>query len=235
MYTAVIIEPRKHKALSFVLKNFLMNLSNEWNMIVFHGNKNIEYINDIINKELIEYKNRIQLTNLNVDNISIHEYNNLLKSVSFYDNIPTETFLVFQTDTMIFPKNKNLIHHFLQYDYVGAPWDQSLHWINNYWKVGNGGFSLRKKSKMIEIINFKNRPEYEIKEIDEAEDMFFSGNHDVYVNKPSFQEAKLFSVETEFSEITLGCHCPWKYVKDKIIQYYPEVLELMELQSTNDS
>jgi hypothetical protein len=28
-YTALIIEPRKHKALEFVLKNFLENLSNE--------------------------------------------------------------------------------------------------------------------------------------------------------------------------------------------------------------
>jgi hypothetical protein len=39
-YTALIIEPRKHKALEFVLKNFLENLSNEWSIIIFHGNLN---------------------------------------------------------------------------------------------------------------------------------------------------------------------------------------------------
>ena len=39
-YTAIIIEPREHKALEFVLSNFLQNLSTKWNFIIFHGNKN---------------------------------------------------------------------------------------------------------------------------------------------------------------------------------------------------
>ena len=43
-YTAIIIEPRKHKALSFVLNNVLNNLNDSWNIIVFHGNLNKEYI-----------------------------------------------------------------------------------------------------------------------------------------------------------------------------------------------
>ena len=47
-YTAVIVEPRKHAALSFVLENFLKNLSNEWNIIIFHGNLNIDFVNNII-------------------------------------------------------------------------------------------------------------------------------------------------------------------------------------------
>ena len=37
MYTAIIIEPRKHKAIKFVLKNAYDNLSNEWNIIIFVG------------------------------------------------------------------------------------------------------------------------------------------------------------------------------------------------------
>jgi hypothetical protein len=57
MYSAVIIEPRQHKALSFVLRNFLENLSNEWNIIVFHGNLNIDYVNNIIVNDKLEYLN----------------------------------------------------------------------------------------------------------------------------------------------------------------------------------
>ena len=41
IYTAIILEPREHKALEYVLNNFLDNLSDEWNFIVFHGSKNI--------------------------------------------------------------------------------------------------------------------------------------------------------------------------------------------------
>lgn len=68
-----------------------------------------------------------------------------MTNINLYENIPTETFLIFQTDTLINPKYKDLIYEFIDYDYVGAPW------ISNG-DVGNGGLSLRKKSKMIEII-----------------------------------------------------------------------------------
>ena len=59
MYTAIIIEPRKHKALAFVLKKFLETLSNEWKIIIFHGNNNLKYIRRIINIRLRKYRNRI--------------------------------------------------------------------------------------------------------------------------------------------------------------------------------
>jgi hypothetical protein len=52
-YTAVIIEPREHKALSFVLKNFLENLSDEWNIIIMHGNNNAKFINNILLRIII--------------------------------------------------------------------------------------------------------------------------------------------------------------------------------------
>ena len=94
-YTAIIIEPRNHKALQLVLTNFLENLSDEWNIIIMHGNNNITYIDNIINNNLTQYKNRIKMINLNIDNLSIKEYNNLLLSESLYEKIPTEIFLIF--------------------------------------------------------------------------------------------------------------------------------------------
>ena len=41
-YTAIIIEPREHKALNYVLTNFYNNLSDEWQIIVFHGNNKVQ-------------------------------------------------------------------------------------------------------------------------------------------------------------------------------------------------
>jgi hypothetical protein len=64
------------------------------------------------------------MLNLNVDNLTIPDYNNLfINNYDFYDYIPTEIFLVFQTDTMINTQYKHLINDFLEYDYVGAPWN----------------------------------------------------------------------------------------------------------------
>jgi len=149
MYTAIIVEPRKHNALSFVLHNFLQNLSNDWKIIVFCGNTNIQFLTDIITTELNQYIDRLTIYNLGVDNLTIEQYNILLTNKSFYDYIPKNIFLVFQTDTMIFEQNKDLIYDFMNYDYVGAPW-----WHNPVEKehVGNGGLSLRRKKKCLKSL-----------------------------------------------------------------------------------
>jgi len=224
MYTAIIVEPRKHKALEYVLNNFLENLSNEWNIIIFHGNLNIDYINDIINHNLIKYKNRISLINLNVDNLTINQYNELfITNFDFYNKIPTETFLVFQTDTLINKKYKHFINYFLKYDYVGAPWK----WDNN---VGNGGLSLRKKSKMLEIIKNDNNRYNNDKFINE--DLYFSMSKIVKLYKPSYKLAKRFSMESIFLLKTFGCHKAYIHINNNILfKRYPDIKILQELNS----
>jgi len=216
MYTAIIVEPRKHRALSYVLNNILTNLSNDWNVVVCHGTQNAEFVNNIISSDLSTYRNRITLRNLGVENLDLNEYNKLLATKSFYDYIPTEMFLVFQTDSIIIPKYAFLINAFLKYDYVGAPWQNDN-------KIGNGGFSLRRKSKMLEIIE-KVPYNYGTQE-----DTYFS-YAPIPMYKPTFDEAKLFSVETVFSEVTFGCHKPWNHEGRFIVSLYPEVKVLLSLQ-----
>jgi len=204
-YTAVIIEPREHKALSFVVKNFLENLSNEWNVIIMHGNNNSEFINNILNTELSEYKERIHLENLNVDNLTIQDYNRLLFTEDFYKKIPTEIFLIFQTDSMICPIEKDKINDFLKFDYVGGPWSNG--------SVGNGGLSLRKKSKMLSKI--RNCVTNGEDSGDLNEDGFFSDDKCEPLSKPDFETAKLFSNETVYSEYSFGVHKPWPYLSEE--------------------
>jgi hypothetical protein len=65
-YSAIIVEPREHPSLSFVLNNFLKNLSDDWLIIVMHGSKNGKYIDNIISRDLQKYKNRIaKINNIN--------------------------------------------------------------------------------------------------------------------------------------------------------------------------
>ena len=224
-YTAIIIEPRCHKALSFVLNNFLENLSEEWGFIIFHGNKNKDFIHNILDGELNNYKNRIQkLINLNVNNLFRNDYSELLKKKEFYDNIDTEIFLIFQVDTLIIKENKDLINNFLEYDYVGAPWKNG--------SVGNGGLSLRKKSKMLKIIdkvdkNFKYN-----------EDEYFSLQEEVSLYRACFKEAQSFSVETVFHEIPFGIHNCYNHLSEEEWLYlankYPDLDTLKKLNSPID-
>ena len=228
IYTAIIVEPRKHKALEFVLLNACTNLDNNWSIIIFHGNLNKSYIQKIINTKLIEYKNRINLISLGVDNLTIAEYNVLFKTKELYDYIPTETFLVFQTDSMIIPRNNNKINDYLQYDYVGAVWPN----MNN--NIGNGGFSLRKKSKMLEIIN---KCPYTEKDSPENEDIYFSigSCKKVDLNKPSVSKAMKFSSEGILDSESFGIHKCWgdNSIKE-VLSNFPEVEELYNLQGVEN-
>jgi len=222
LYTAIIIEPRQHKALPFVLENFLNNLSKDWSFIIFHGTKNLKFIIDIINDKLTKHMHRIKLINLNVDNLTINDYNNLLKyDKSFYDCIPTEIFLIFQTDSIIFEKYNHFIDNYLHYDYVGAPF-----FFNNNYNVGNGGLSLRKKSKMIEIMKKQGKNNY-------PEDVYFSCCESVAIHKPSVNDAKFFSIEEIFNEMSFGCHQPWKNSSNRFF-LYDTYDEIKQLYSYND-
>jgi hypothetical protein len=217
-YTAVIIEPRKHMALRFVIQNFLENLSPEWGMVVCHGTQNVEYVKAILHE--LNSPRIVNVVNLHVSNLTNANYSKLLVTPAFYNLIPTETFLIFQTDSIILAPNKELINTVLEYDYVGAPWRNGF--------VGNGGLSLRKKSKMLEIIQRKP---------------YMNNNEDEYFSKipsyityhiPSFEIAKRFSVEMVFYEAPFGIHNCWKYLSsaemDTLTTRYPEIKTLMELQ-----
>lgn len=236
-YTAIIIEPRKHNALPFVLKNFTENLGDEWNFIIYYGNKNKDYINNIIKEFPLSTQKRITIIPLNIDNLSVAQYSTLFYCPAFYNNIPTDTFLIFQTDSIILKENKHKIYDFIDYDYVGAPWSSKIGHLSKM-GVGNGGLSLRKKKKMQELLSYKQN----VIQNDKygkyiAEDQFFNGYYtpQVQVWKPSVTQAMNFSVETMFNETPFGVHKCWNWLAPDELIYminkYPDIKKLAGLQN----
>lgn len=227
-YTAMILEPRKHPAMAFVLQNFLENLDSRWDFLIYHGTENEIWMKNLIEMDpiLCHSKDRITFRNLGVKNLEPHEYSARMVSPDFIRAIPTEVFLVFQTDTMICKPYRDYIYDFIDYDYTGAPWAYSLG--NDYdrgeHRVGNGGLSLRRRSKMLEVaMKVPYSPPY-------AEDMYFSGTLQmVKVKKPSFEEAKRFSIETVYSEKCFGVHKSWRWVKGVTEGQCPGYAELVRL------
>jgi hypothetical protein len=222
--TALIVEPRKHRALAFVVQNVLENLPANWNVRIYHGTRNREFVEKLLETELRQTASRISLENLGVENLETQtDYSRILSSREFTEKIPTETFIVFQTDSMINPNHKDLLEKFLQYDYVGAPWP----W--DHLKVGNGGFSLRKRSKMLHIINTTERY------TGAYEDQYFSvGSKLARPYKPSHTEAMEFSIEQVYSPKSFAIHNAWKYLRDHVEQMCkdcPGLETLMSLQS----
>ena len=245
LYTAVIIEPRKHKAMEFVLTNFMTNLNSDWDFVIFHGTENQEFIEDIINTKLSKHIPRITMVNMGVKNLTREQYSLMFYDEQMYKYIRTEVFLIFQTDSMIFAENKDKINDFLQYDYVGAPWPSTMG-IHGKAQVGNGGLSLRRKSKMLELLSHKetfeknllgSNIEYYYFGKYPVEDIYFCGylTPNVKVNKPHFDKAKEFSIESVYYDKPFGVHKIWdgltRHQMKLLIYYYPDLATLIKLNS----
>lgn len=238
MYTAIIIEPRKHAALEFVLKNALECLPDSWRIVFFHGTLNADFAAEVVGSFSDQDKQRIQLVRLEVENLNQKTYSELLATrSSIYDYIHTEYFMVFQTDSMFFKEHKELLSKFLynNYDYVGAPW-QICNYVPTRQRefIGNGGLSLRRTEKMLEIIRKHDWNLMVATEFEWMEDLFFTNSYsDLTTLKPPYELAKLFSVDEVFSAVSFGCHRPWCHAHySELVKLHPELETLKSLQHT---
>ncbi len=180
---------------------------------------------------------------------SIADYNRLMLSEVFYRRFEKYKYiLIHQTDAYVFTDQLKKRCD-LDYDYIGAPWTPVhskydkrfgrfilgtklfFHKIRNkfsnknlLYRVGNGGFSLRKVSKFIAIVtsNQKKIDYYLINKGTEFnEDVFFSYEMNKWKTKittPPYKEAIGFAFEQNPSlafkhnnnKLPFGCHAWYK-------------------------
>lgn len=140
---------------------------------------------------------------------SLRSYNEMCCTTEFYDMFSDyEYILICQTDVFIF---KDELDYFMElgYDWYGAPWPHLKD------KVGNGGLSLRKVSKMREIVE-KNK--FNHKSIGGSEDTWFCINHENELNICPLDVACNFSLENikdEYlgyvNDLPMGLHSKYTY------------------------
>lgn len=177
---------------------------------------------------------------------NIRGYNKLMLSEDFYSQFTDYSYiLIYQLDAFVF---KDELQTWVNkgYDYIGAPWIHSSQYTNHkggtikcklkrfwyritknkkrlhryYWGyVGNGGFSLRKVSKMLQITElYKDKIAEQLNDDKPfyGEDMWlqFELKYKHRLKKTTFKEAIRFSIETaparayQWNNNTLpfGCH-----------------------------
>lgn len=253
---AFITEPRKHKALKFVLENFLSILPEEWKVQINHGTGNIDYINSIIDSSKIisnaKQKNRLSLYNLKVENLTHKDESNLLRTKDFWDNINGDLLLKFECDTMLCPNSKHKISDFEKFKYIGGYWGVQLYYplddpyptlkpggaYHDTYKGPqvlpmNGALSLRNKKTMIDLVN-NHFDDYLASGKPYSEDYFFSE----YIQKPTTREVISFSIDNGYisplnNEAPFGIHKPWSnkggaYENIKKICKNVEILESLQ-------
>ena len=208
----VIVEPRKCDNLLIVVKNVIEKIPNA-KINIFHGNVNFLFI---INNFSSYINTKIFLYNINKDNLTVEQYNDMITSKSFWNSIEGENILIFQTDSIICNYEEEFIKECCNYGFVGAPvkkWD--IPWQN-------GGLSLRKKSLMIKAIDDKK-----LGESFWPEDRYFTFVKKDITNPAPFNIANKFSVEKFYYPNPFGIHKCWKYLnKDdykKLTQLYKQI------------
>lgn len=144
---------------------------------------------------------------------SIHEYNKRLTSLEFWEQFEEENVLIIQHDSAIL---RNGIEDYYQYDFIGAP----IAWID--FPAMNGGFSLRRKSAMINVI--KN---YHYNGLDNEDMYFCNGLKQLNGKLPTLEVAKSFSCETIFNLGSLGYHAIDKYLTTEQINQIKTQYEVL--------
>lgn len=126
---------------------------------------------------------------------------------------PAEHLLVFQPDSIFCANAPKTLNDFLEWDWIGAPWSKSATY------GGNGGLSLRKVSKILQVLQ-KERREIGSQEL---EDLWLSNR---LTTLPDAKMAvanvsKTFSVESVWDESPLGYHIGWLGVHHEQVRTRP--------------
>ncbi len=147
--------------------------------------------------------------------------NDVLASGAFWESIPEEHVLIYQRDTVLFYPVPDAV---LYWDMIGAPCGNV--WVDGRWTL-NGGFSLRRRSAMLDAIDCVER------EPDEPEDRYFTrGLRVMGARVPGMETAARFCVESEPLYLCppVGVHGTDKpYLSDRTAERL--VAEAMRLQT----
>lgn len=191
---AVIVETRKIENFGLIVKNHLHFLPKGWGLTVCHSYENESFVEGEL-KDIIGVNWMV----VGSDKLDANRYNQLLTSNHFWNLIPHETVLIFQSDSLLLRKGLEL---FENYDYIGAPWaNRAMPRLG-----GNGGLSIRNKSKMLETIQ-----RFHYNQVAHGnEDVYFSLN--MNGSKPDKPISMKFSVETMYYPTPIGCHAMDKWL-----------------------
>lgn len=199
----VIVEPRPHRWLVPVLRNVSAMLPHAA-LTVMGSRLNV----DIVARAVGPGTN-VRFVDIGADNLTLREYSALLCSPELYEALCGRHLLFFQTDTGV---RTNRILRFLEFDYVGAPWDHVVAKDPKI-RVGNGGLSLRRRDKMLDIVRHR-APDHAAFEMmpccGEPEDTIFTRclYNDGSAVLPDEGTARAFSVEALWHDDPMGFHQP---------------------------
>lgn len=188
----ILVERRIHPNLAFVLQNAAY-FARTWGIVLVCSDLNYEYCKTICGDKTIVIQQAFQ-GNPDAEH-GKKEYNDLLKSKSFYESLPGTYHLFLEVDSYI---RKPIPEEWKQYDLIAAPyeWDETS---------CGGGFSFRNKESMITICE-------RFPDTMWAQDIFLCEGAKKYQYRiPDFETAVTYISESCIYEDPIGVHQWWTF------------------------
>lgn len=149
---------------------------------------------------------------------SVESYNRMMLCKDFYSRfLQYEYILVYQLDAFVFSDSLERFCGY-GYDYIGAPWLPGMYYPHNLercmWYVGNGGFSLRKISSFLRILDTCPTDSITV-----HEDIFWASRESEQFRVAPVEIALQFAFERyvrqcyslNHNQLPFGCHAWEKY------------------------
>jgi len=211
--TALIVEPRALDCVPSIIQQYQTVLGSEWSIVFYCGSGLKPYWSDLLSDQ------RVDIRELDVNDLTSNQYNDLLKTRELWESLTGEFVLVFQTDSWIHWDDVYNIDFFmgLNKSFIGG--NMSYQWnelvrecICPPCRNFNGGLSLRKRVDALRIIeSFPPQPTVIASNALEtdAEDVYFTiGAHKLGLPLGSDEQCGHFAVHTIFKERWFGVHGP---------------------------
>ncbi|EFQ27039.1 hypothetical protein CGRA01v4_08065 [Colletotrichum graminicola] len=152
---ALLVENRPNPILAPLMLHFISVVPPDWRFRFMGSIESVKFINQSVAIREQVAAGKLDLTYIpaNMSTAGQEMISRYLTNLWLYETVlqPAEWLLVFQTDSILCANSKRNINDYLEYDWIGAPWNPGGRW------GGNGGLSIRRVSAMIDILRNQQR------------------------------------------------------------------------------
>lgn len=153
---ALLVETRPLPILAPLVLHFISVAPPDWPFLFMGSRGSIAAVNasSAIRQRVAEGKLALVPVPANMSVQGREMVSRFFTTLWLYEGVlhPAEWLLVFQTDSIICANSRHDVDDYLGYDWVGAPWDPGSAW------GGNGGLSLRRVSRIVDVLRDHARP-----------------------------------------------------------------------------
>lgn len=164
---ALLIENRSNPILAPLMLHFMSVVPPDWRFRFMGSVESVEFLNKsvAIRSQVTAGKLDLSYIPSNMSVASQEEISRFLTNLWMYETVlaPAEWLLIFQTDSILCANARRNLNDFLDYDWIGAPWNPAARF------GGNGGLSIRRVSAIVDVLRSQQRADFS-----EAEDVWLA-------------------------------------------------------------